>query len=116
MLQTALDNLADDGRLLQVGYISEYPHNPNAAQETSRNELSAASLFWQSQTVKRGRQTIFGNAWPRGVPDKLAACSERVLALHAAGELVALVDTTKSFVGLKSVSDAVKHMLSGKSI
>ena len=116
MLQTALDHLADDGRLLQVGAISEYPHNPAAADEGARNELDALSLFWEGKTVKRGAQTLYGNAWPR--ENALAAmrtCKERVLARHAAGELVALVDDAEAFIGLERTSDAIAHMLSGKT-
>lgn len=48
MLQTALEHLKDEGRLLQVGYISEYPHNPERDAETASNELEASSLFWRS--------------------------------------------------------------------
>ena len=53
----------------------------------------------------------------------MAACGKRVLELHAAGELVALVDDSMrldddsgDFVGLERVSDAVAHMLSGTTI
>ena len=116
MLQTALDHLADDGRLLQVGAISEYPHNPAAADEGARNELDALSLFWEGKTVKRGAQTLYGNAWPReNALAAMRACKERVLARHAAGELVALVDDAEAFIGLERTSDAIAHMLSGKT-
>ena len=38
MLQTVLEHLKEDGRLLQVGYISEYPHNPARGEESAANE------------------------------------------------------------------------------
>merc|ERR1719201_3137794 len=60
MLQTALEHLKEDGRLLQVGYISEYPHNPDRDAESASHELEAISLFWKSETVTRGKQTIYG--------------------------------------------------------
>lgn len=115
MLQTALDNLTPEGRLLQIGYISEYPHNPDAATESSKNDVVASELFWKSQTIKRGKQTIYGNAWPKDYT-AIAASKSRVLKLFSEGKLKSLVDNTKDFVGLESVSDAIEHMLSGKTI
>ena len=50
--------------MLQVGYISEYPHNPDRDAESGSHELEASALFWKSETVTRGKQTIYGNAWP----------------------------------------------------
>jgi prostaglandin reductase 3 len=115
MLQTVLEHLKEDGRLLQVGYISEYPHNPNRAEETASNELEASSLFWKSETVTRGKQTIYGNAWPKDF-GAVAGCKQRVLDLHASGELKALVDEKRSFEGLESVPDAIEYMLSGEAV
>jgi len=115
MLQTVLEHLKDDGRLLQVGYISEYPHNPAREQETASNELEASSLFWKSETITRGKQTIYGNAWPKDFA-AVAGCKQRVLDLHASGELVALVDGKRSFDGLESVADAIEYMLSGEAV
>ena len=65
LLKTALAALAPTGRLLQVGYISEYPHNPDAGAESAKHGVDTASLFWKSETVQRGEQTIYGNAWPK---------------------------------------------------
>mmetsp|Transcript_26782 Transcript_26782/g.61653 ORF Transcript_26782/g.61653 Transcript_26782/m.61653 type:complete len:380 (-) Transcript_26782:312-1451(-) len=115
MLQIALDNLAEDGRLLQVGYISEYPHNSNAALESSRNELKASELFWNKETIQRGKQVIYGNAWPKDF-STVASSQDRVLGLFAEGKIKSIVDDTDEFVGLESVSNAIDHMLSGKTI
>lgn len=115
MLQTALDNLAPEGRLLQIGYISEYPHNPEAELESSKNEVEASELFWKSQTVKRGKQTIYGNAWPKDY-GTIAGSKDRVLGLFAEKKLISLIDNSENFGGLESVSDAIEHMLSGKTI
>lgn len=116
MLQIALDNLAPAGRLLQVGYISEYPHNPDAELETSKNELNAADIFWNKKTIQRGNQMIYGNAWPTDF-GLVSSCEDRVLGLFAEGKLKSLVDdTADEFVGLGSVSKAIDHMLSGKTI
>ena len=115
MLQIALDNLAPEGRLLQVGYISEYPHNPEAKVESSKNEVDASELFWKSQTIKRGKQMIYGNAWPKDY-GTVAGCKDRVLGLFVEGKLKSLVDDLDEFAGLESVSDAINHMLSSKTI
>jgi|AntRauTorckE5430_2_1112549.scaffolds.fasta_scaffold02436_4 hypothetical protein len=115
MLQTALQNLGPAGRLLQVGYISEYPHNPEAAAQSSKNEVNAAELFWKSQTIQRGQQTIYGNAWPKDY-GAVAEKKDRVLDLFAEGKLQSIVDKSFEFEGLESVSDAIEHMLSGKTI
>lgn len=115
MLQIALDNLAEDGRLLQIGYISEYPHNSDAALESSKHELQAAELFWNKQTIQRGKQVIYGNAWPKDF-STVASSKDRVLGLFAEGKITSIVDDTDEFVGLESVSNAIDHMLSGKTI
>jgi len=114
MLQIALDHLAPKGRLLQIGYISEYPHNPEAKAESSKNELDASDLFWNSKTVQRGEQTIYGNAWPKDY-GAVASCKDRVLGLFQERKLKSLVDD-KEFVGLESVTEAIQHMLSSKTI
>mmetsp|Transcript_70109 Transcript_70109/g.116450 ORF Transcript_70109/g.116450 Transcript_70109/m.116450 type:complete len:382 (+) Transcript_70109:115-1260(+) len=115
MLHTALTHLKDGGRLLQVGYISEYPHNPNRGMESASHELEASSLFWNSETITRGKQTIYGNAWPKDF-GAMSGCQQRVLDLHASGELVALVDGKRTFEGLDSVVDAIEYMLSGQAV
>jgi len=115
LLQTVLEHLKEDGRLLQVGYISEYPHNPDRAAESASNELEASSLFWKSETIQRGRQTIYGNAWPKDF-GAVAGCKQRVLDLHASGDLVALVDEKRTFEGLDRVADAIEYMLSGEAV
>lgn len=115
MLQTALECLAPEGRLLQIGYISEYPHNSEASSETSKNEVNAADLFWNSKTIQRGKQTIYGNAWPKDF-GLVAGSTDRVLSVFKEGKLTSLVDDTKKFSGLESIPDAIEHMLSGQTI
>ena len=86
MLQTALDHLADDGRLLSRR--DRVPDNPAAADEGARNELTR-SLFWEGKTVKRGAYA-YGNAWPRTRSPR-ARARARARARRPR-ELVALVD------------------------
>ena len=116
MLAVALGALAPKGRLLQMGYISEYPHNPDAAEETAAHDLKTADLFWKKETVTRrgGDQTIYGNAWPSDFSEVLP-CKDRVLGLFEEGKLKSLVDDTH-FEGLEAVPAAIEHMLSGTTI
>lgn len=114
MLKIALDCLGPEGRLLQIGYISEYPHNPNG-KEDSIPDIDVAELFWKSQTIQRGKQTIYGNAWPKDY-SLIAGCKNRVLDLFAEKQLESIVDNAPVFVGLESITDAINHMLSGKTI
>lgn len=60
-----LDNLSKHGRMLVVGYISEYPHvNPDDGKaEGSRGLPPAHELFWKRQTVHIDDKTIYGNVW-----------------------------------------------------
>lgn len=114
MLKIALECLGPEGRLLQIGYISEYPHNAGEV-ENSNPDLNVAELFWKSQTICNGKQTIYGNAWPKDF-SLVAGCKNRVLDLFAEKKLKSIVDKSPKFVGLESVSDAINHMLSGKTI
>merc|ERR1711862_575616 len=102
--------------------MGEYPHNNNNNNDDNKNESSeknidfnTAEIFWKSQTVKRGKQTIYGNAWPKDY-SAVAGCKNRILELFAEKKLISIVDDTHEFVGLESVSDAIDHMLSGKTI
>ena len=116
MLKTALDCLGPEGRLLQIGYISEYPHSSDD-DKSDYADFNVADLFWKSQTIQRGRQMIYGNAWPKDF-SRVARSKERVLELFANQHLESIVDPSSEdeFVGLESVTDAISHMLSGKTI
>lgn len=117
IFKTALECLSQEGRLLQIGYISEYPHSNQDADEKSKYpDLDVADLFWKRQTTTRGKQTIYGNAWPRNRDSSFGALQGRILELVAKKQLESIVDKSKTFVGLESVSDAVDHMLGGSTI
>ena len=50
---------APRGRLVMVGYISEYPHNPARAEEAAAAGaagVDSADLFWNGKNVMRGHQ------------------------------------------------------------
>ncbi len=73
-----LDNLSEHGRMLVVGYISEYPHvKPDDGEaQGSRGLPPARELFWQRQTVMIGGRTIYGDVWSgvRCIPSTLLSC------------------------------------------
>eukprot|EP00667_Euglena_gracilis_P008369 EG_transcript_8467 len=115
MLSTALGALAPAGRLVQIGYIAEYPHAGAAgAAGAAHHGLDTARLFWSSQTIQRGQQTIYGNPRPttREVGEE---CARRVRELFRRGALRAVVDGRR-FAGVGSVPDAVDYMLGGRAL
>jgi len=126
--RTLLRRLAPGGRLLQLGYISEYPHALAAGgsvaggaagggeEEAPFGAAPAADLFWSGRTQElEGGRRIIGSVWPK---DLLAIrrCRRRVFDLWGSGRLAALVDSSAAFVGLESIPAAVSHMLQGRHI
>ena len=122
------------GRLLSVGYISEYPH-VGEEEQRRQHELKgrtlalgsgigpplppSSDLFWGGQTEVEeggGGRTAWGKVWPERREDTLAAKRE-VFALHDAGELSAWVDAQRVFDrGVESVVEAVEWMLTGQAV
>ena len=125
MFQTALEHLKPNGRLILVGYISEYPHNrqgvrstgpgryPSAEEESSSHAAyDLADIFWKQKTVQVAGtgQTISGKLYPS--MEAAGEAGERVQAWLEEGRLRAVVDA-REFKGVDSVADAVEYMLSG---
>ena len=122
--QAVWENLAPGGRLLVVGYISEYPH----VSESSSNEFQTClketkqpplppskDLFWKGLTVKGIENRIaLGNVWPSDRNQILEAKKE-VFDLLEKGNIRAVVDE-KKFRNLETVPDAIEFMLSSKAI
>lgn len=85
--KTILPFLKPDGRMLCVGYISQYPHTsqhqngtangsthasgqPAPAGSSADGSLLAAmppdhELMWQGKTVEHGQQRVYGSVWPK---------------------------------------------------
>lgn len=112
--------LAPGGRLLVVGYISEYPHTMHEqSPESSMGQwdLPASSdIFWKGMTIhgEEGR-IVYGNVWPSDRKDTLRA-KEELFMMHKLGKIHAWCDTQREFVGIDECCDAVEYMLSGKAI
>ena len=64
--EAALESMAPDGRLLAVGYISEYFHvkADSHVPAASKSGLPPAhELLWQGRTAHIGGKTIYGQVW-----------------------------------------------------
>ncbi|CAL8460543.1 g72 [Coccomyxa elongata] len=112
-----LDNLSEHGRMLVVGYISEYPHvKPDDGEAQGSGGLPPSrELFWQRQTVKIGGRTIYGDVWSGASRQDIPAFRRELFDLYEDGQLKAWVDSRR-FHGLEQVSDAIEYMLTGQAI
>eukprot|EP00879_Flechtneria_rotunda_P009564 GHRR01010010.1.p1 GENE.GHRR01010010.1~~GHRR01010010.1.p1 ORF type:complete len:380 (+),score=128.42 GHRR01010010.1:157-1296(+) len=109
-----LPHLAAGGRLLQVGYISEYPHaGTGAAEAANEANVPITELFWGGKSLElaEGRK-IIGQVWPKDVA-AIRRCKQRVFKLHEQGKLQAWVDVNHGFRGVEQIPDAVDYMLKG---
>lgn len=99
----AVDNLAEFGRLVICGCISEYQSGPVEVQQARIYH----KLLWKCASL---RAYIF-NRYPEHLPQKLT----ELIEAYQSGELEVVVDS-KRFEGVESVVDAVDHMYAGKNI
>jgi NADPH:quinone reductase-like Zn-dependent oxidoreductase len=138
----ALAALAPGGRMLAVGYISEYPHvgsypeleepgavsgaaerapgssgtTSSAGGERAARLPPAAELFWGGRRVDLpGGRVVHGQVWPAERAATLRA-KAALFAAAAAGELAPWVDGGRAFRGLAAVPDAVDYMLGGAAV
>ncbi|KAH7616945.1 hypothetical protein Ndes2526B_g09051 [Nannochloris sp. 'desiccata'] len=116
------------GRLLPVGYISEYPHvKPDTRQKKEQEQQRgsdlppSAELFWSGKYYKSpdGR-VAHGKVWPSDRADTLTAKKE-VFEMYfgsrggTGGKLDAWVDQGRNFSRLEDVTAAVEYMLTGQA-
>jgi len=116
MFQTALEHLKPAGRLILVGYISEYPHNeePVAANHAGSHVYDLADIFWkQKLEVTETKQTICGKLYPS--MESAVEAREEVQRMLEDKQITAVVDD-REFVGVDSVVEAVEYMLSGAAL
>lgn len=114
MRQKLVPHLAPTGRLLQVGYISEYPHT-GTSEASSHEGVRLDEMFWNGVNTEKGGQKYYGQIWPK---DRAAIrkCRQRVFDLFDAGQLTAWVDMSHGFRGVEQVPDAIDYMLQGKHV
>lgn len=101
MFDICVDNLAVRGRLVVVGFISEYANNLDVYQPRIYGKL-----LWKAASIR-------GFLLPRYV-EHIPAARDRLLDLFYAGKIKVAVDKTE-FRGIESIVDAVEYLLSGQN-
>jgi len=119
-LQTiAWENVrAEGGRLLSVGYISEYPHTKGYTTRTTReapgNLPPSDELFWGARIIQDPQGKVaYGNVWPSEASLRQESLRE-LCELCERDIITPLIDPTE-FHGLESIPDAVEYMLTGNA-
>jgi NADPH:quinone reductase-like Zn-dependent oxidoreductase len=105
------------GLALQVGYISEYPHNAHDDQQQPDTTSGNAELFWQGleRDLGEGRR-VTGRVWPRD-PKTIARAKRRVFSdFYEKRVLVAQVHVPEGLRGVGDVPEAVERMLRGDHV
>lgn len=103
VFDTCLEHLAVRGRLVIVGFISEYAQLPQAVLQPRIYR----QLFWKAASVR-------GFLMPHYVEHAVEA-RDRLLNLFYAGKIRVAVDPTQ-FQGVASIPSAVDYLLSGKNV
>ncbi|GAB4337473.1 MAG: NAD(P)H-quinone oxidoreductase [Phototrophicales bacterium] len=99
---SSVANLAKLGRVVIIGFISEYKGEPQVVTAPRIYH----QLLWKSATL---RGFLYSD-YPERIPEYLG----QVMQLVLEGKLTALVDDTP-FYGVEQVADAVEHLHSGKN-
>lgn len=102
VFDTCLDNLAVRGRLVVVGFISEYANNLEQAIQPRIYQ----KLFWKAASVR-------GFLMPH-YAEHMAEARDRLLDLFYTDKIKVAVDPTE-FKGIESIATAVEYLLSGKN-
>ncbi len=102
MFDTCLDHLAIFGRLVIIGYITEYLDTPEV--------VSSPRVYYKLLGKSASLRSMFLPHFIRKVPEHLAT----LLDLYQTGKLQVTVDP-KEFVGVESVVNAVEYLHTGKS-
>ncbi|QLE39711.1 zinc-binding dehydrogenase [Nostoc sp. C052] len=102
VFDTCAENLAVRGRLVVVGFISEYANN---VEQITQLRLYH-QLFWKAASVRGFLMAHYKEYMPEA--------SDRLLNLYYTGKLKVAVDPTQ-FQGMESIPDAVQYLLSGQN-
>ena len=103
VFDTCLEHLAVRGRLVIVGFISEYAKVPQAVPQPRIYH----QLFWKAASV---RGFLMPHYAEHGVEAR-----DRLLNLFYAGKIRVAVDPAP-FQGIASIPTAVEYLLSGKNV
>jgi NADPH-dependent curcumin reductase CurA len=99
---TCVENLAIRGRLVVVGFISEYGQR----EEEIAQPRIYHKLFWKAASVRGFLMPLY--------QDYAAAARDRLLNLFYTGKLNVAIDSTP-FNGIESIPDAVEYLLGGQN-
>jgi NADPH-dependent curcumin reductase CurA len=102
VFDTCVDHLAIRGRLVVIGFISEYTSDFECVTQPRIYQ----KLFWKAASVRGFLMPHFS--------EYAAEARDRLLNLFDANKLKVAVDPTV-FQGIKSIPDAVEYLLSGKN-
>ncbi|WP_298910125.1 zinc-binding dehydrogenase [uncultured Nostoc sp.] len=102
VFDTCVENLAVRGRLVVVGFISEYANN---VEQITQARIYH-QLFWKAASVK-------GFLMPH-YKEHIAEARDRLLNLFYTDKLKVAVDPTQ-FQGIESIPDAVEYLFSGQN-
>ena len=102
VFDVCLENLAIRGRLVVVGFISEYGKN---LEQVTRPRIYE-QLFWKAASVRGFLMPLY--------QEYAAEARDRLLKLFYSGKLRVAVDSTQ-FNGIESIPAAVKYLLEGKN-
>ncbi|MEP6986189.1 MAG: zinc-binding dehydrogenase, partial [Chloroflexota bacterium] len=102
MFDTCVENLAVRGRLVIIGYISEYMSTPDLVTQPRIYRI----LLSKSASLR----SMFLLHFIRQVPEEMA----KLIALYQSGKLKVEVDP-KHFQGIEQAADAVEYLHTGKS-
>ncbi|WP_088889191.1 zinc-binding dehydrogenase [Leptolyngbya ohadii] len=102
VFDTCVNHLAIRGRLVVVGFISEYKND----FETVIQPRIYQKLFWKAASVRGFLMPHFSEYAEEG--------RDRLLNLFYTGKIQVAVDPTV-FPGVESIADAVDYLLSGKN-
>lgn len=103
VFDTCVDHLAIRGRLVVVGFISEYAKIP---QVTPQPRIYH-KLFWKAASVR-------GFLMPH-YAEQMVAARDRLLKLFYTDQLRVAIDPTL-FCGIESIPTAVEYLLGGKNM
>jgi NADPH-dependent curcumin reductase CurA len=102
VFDTCVDNLAMRGRLIVVGFISEY----GKSVEAIATPRIYHQLFWKAASVRGFLMPLYR--------EYAAEARDRLLDLFYTGKLQVAIDPTQ-FNGIASIPTAVEYLLSGKN-
>jgi NADPH-dependent curcumin reductase CurA len=102
VFDTCVDNLAIRGRLIVVGFISEY----GKSEEKIVQSRIYHKLLWKAASVRGFLMPLY--------QEHAAEARDRLLQLFYSGKLKVAIDSTP-FNGIESIPDAVEYLLGGNN-